>query len=158
MTETRKTLASRLIGAWELVSYSEINAETNERKHPMGEHPTGFILYTHDGYMSAQIQGAGRSLFADNDMFRGKPEEYTASGKSYLAYSGPYRADEATSTVTHLVEVSLFPNWINKDQVRMADFPDGNLRLRFDQPQRSNGALITAELVWARCVSQSVSA
>ena len=41
-------------------------------------------------------------------MYRGTAEEYVAAGLSYLAYSGPYRVDEARRTVEHGMAASLF--------------------------------------------------
>jgi hypothetical protein len=35
---------------------------------------------------------------------------------SFIAYAGPFSAD-ANGTVTHHVDVSLFPNWQGHDQV-----------------------------------------
>jgi Lipocalin-like domain len=105
------SLREALVGAWQFVSCVETDAETGEIFLPMGPHPLGFILYTPDGYMSAQLSGTDRANFARDDMYGGTPEEYVAAGISYLAYSGPYRVDEASRTVEHGMDVSLFPNW-----------------------------------------------
>ncbi len=46
----------------------------------------------------------------------------------YLAYAGSYTLDGMT--VTHHVEMSLFPNWIGTDQVRaIAILENGDLEL-----------------------------
>ena len=50
--------------------------------------PEGLILYTPDGYMSAQLSAADRPNFESDDMYKGKPQDYVAAGLSYLAYSG----------------------------------------------------------------------
>lgn len=151
-TSSSTPIAKRLVGAWKLVSYVEINGETGAKRFPMGDDATGFIIYTHDGYMSAQIQGASRPLFAGGDMFNGTSEEYKAAGRTYLAYSGPYHVDEERSIVTHVVDVSMFPNWVDKDQVRQADFPEGRLQLSFDQPRGPNDVPKRNQLTWERCV------
>jgi hypothetical protein len=49
-----KFLREQLVGAWELTSFVERDIETGVENHPFGEHPLGLILYTPDGYMSAQ--------------------------------------------------------------------------------------------------------
>ena len=60
------SLRETLIGAWELVSCTEIDFETKEVYLPMGETPVGFILYTPDGYMSAQLSAPDDHPCRDN--------------------------------------------------------------------------------------------
>ncbi len=48
-------LRDRLIGAWTLVSYQEIPVDGSDPFEPLGHEPQGIILYTPDGYMSAQL-------------------------------------------------------------------------------------------------------
>ena len=66
------SLRDALIGAWRLVSCVETDVKTGEVFLPMGEHPQGFILYTPDGYMSAQLSAPDRAGFASGDMYRGR--------------------------------------------------------------------------------------
>ena len=89
------SLREALIGAWQLVACVETDVETGEIFLPMGPHPAGFILYTPDGYMSAQLSSPDRADFASDDMYRGTPEDSVAAGTSYLAYSGPARSSTA---------------------------------------------------------------
>ena len=37
--------------------------------------------------------------------------------RHFIAYAGPFSADAGNGTVTHHVDVSLFPNWQGHDQV-----------------------------------------
>src|SRR5882762_503108 len=73
------SLRESLIGAWELVSAVERDVETGVENNVLGERPQGFILYTPDGYMSAQLQGPARAPFKEGDLLRGSPEEYSAA-------------------------------------------------------------------------------
>ncbi len=57
----------KLIGSWSLESYSETDVETGEVTYPMGRNPEGLILYTTDGYMSAQLGNNGRNRFQSDD-------------------------------------------------------------------------------------------
>src|SRR6516164_7764583 len=68
-------LRERLIGAWKLVSYVEKPVDGSAPFYPMGEEPHGIIMYTPDGYMSAQLMHPGRPRFASGDWFRGSDEE-----------------------------------------------------------------------------------
>lgn len=140
----------RLIGTWTLQSYVETNMDSGEKNHPMGETPSGFIIYTADGYISAQISAQRREPFARNDMFDGSPQEYTAAGRSYLAYSGSYDVDESAGKVFHTIAISLYPNWAGMRQARIVTLDGNTLRLSFERPQLSRGAMRTADLVWVR--------
>jgi hypothetical protein len=48
-------LREQLIGAWRLVSYIESPADGSPKRVPMGEKAQGIIMYTPDGYVSAQL-------------------------------------------------------------------------------------------------------
>jgi hypothetical protein len=145
-----RSLRESLIGAWRLVSSVETDVKTGAVDRPMGDKPEGLILYTPDGYMSAQISAADRPNFESGDMYTGKPEEYVAAGLTYLAYSGPYYVDEASRIVEHEMFVSLFPNWRGQRQVRIVKLNENELHLSTNQPQLFDGSLKTAAIVWRR--------
>jgi len=152
---TRPEVASRslretLIGAWRLVSSVETDIKTGAVDRPLGDKPEGLILYTPDGYMSAQLSAADRPNFESGDMYRGKPEEYVTAGLSYLAYSGPYYVDEANRIVEHEMFVSLFPNWKGQRQVRIVKLDEKELHLSPDRPLMFNGSLKMATIIWRR--------
>jgi hypothetical protein len=144
------SLREALIGAWQLVACVETDVQTGEIFLPMGPHPAGFILYTPDGYMSAQLSSPDRADFASGDMYRGTPGDYAAAGTSYLAYSGLYRVDEARRTVEHGLAVSLFPNWQGQRQLRIPELDGDTLVLATDRPILFAGSLKTARITWRR--------
>jgi hypothetical protein len=147
---TVPALREALIGAWRLVSCVETDAETGEIFLPMGEHP--LILYTPDGYMSAQLSAPDRRNFESGDMYQGAPEEYASAGISYLAYSGPYCVDEARGAVEHEMFVSLFPNWKDQRQLRIVRLEGDELQLSTGEPDLFNGSLKAAAITWRRAV------
>jgi hypothetical protein len=146
----KKSLRERLIGAWQLVSYVEKDVETGEEKKPLGEKPEGIIMYTPDGYMSAQLCSPGRKSFEGGDMYRGKVEEYAAEGSTYIAYTGPFYVDEQKQALKHEMQISLFPNWTGQQQVRLVEVDDKVLHLSTDVPMKFSGGNKTASLFWAR--------
>ncbi len=150
---SERLLREQLVGAWSLSSFVERDIETGVENHPFGERPLGLILYTPDGYMSAQLQRADRHAFADGDLLRATPEEYAAAGSSYVAYSGRFFVDEAKRSLSHEMAVSFFPNWLGQRQVRLVAVDGDRLQLSTDGPQRFNGALKTATLTWRRAQS-----
>jgi lipocalin-like protein len=117
MSEMRE----RLIGAWTLVSYVLLASDGSEPIHPLGTEARGFIMYTPDGYMSAQIMRTGRPAFASGNPVR-------AAG------------------------LSLFPNWIDVDQVRRVAFDGDLLTLSTVTPTPGRGREFAARLTWRRAV------
>jgi hypothetical protein len=147
---SEKSLREQLIGAWVLASCVECDIETAVENHPLGGRPFGLILYTPDGYVSAQLQRRQRLPFADGDLFRATPEEYSAAGSSYIAYSDRFFVDEDKKSLSHEMAVSFFPNWFGRRQVRLVEVNGETLQLSTDGPQRLNGTLKTATLTWRR--------
>ena len=143
-------LRDRLLGAWKLVSYQEIPVDGSDPFEPFGHDPQGIILYTADGYMSAQLSKPDRPEFASGDWFGGTPGEYQMEASSYIAYSGPFHVDEANQALTHSMFVSLFPNWTGKSQPRVVAIDGDVLRLGTATPMQSNGKTVNAVLTWHR--------
>jgi hypothetical protein len=52
------SLRDALLGAWELASFVAADGVTGAERHPLGTSPRGLILYTADGFMSAQLSKA----------------------------------------------------------------------------------------------------
>src|SRR5258707_13098161 len=141
---SENSLREQLIGAWALSSFVERDIETGVENHPFGKRPLGLILYTPDGYVSAQLQRPERPPFADGDILRATPEECAAAGSSYIAYSGRFFVDEGTKSLSHEMAVSFFPNWFGQRQGGVVEGDDDYLRLRADGPRRGDGVLKTA--------------
>ena len=78
-----KTISSQLVGAWKLVGYIE-EREGHEDVHPFGPKPEGFLIYTPDGFVSAQVQKPGRAAFLSADWRNATAEEYAESGSGYM--------------------------------------------------------------------------
>jgi len=151
---TPSTIREQLLGAWTLAEYVETEVNSCSVHHPLGESPLGIIMYTADGYMSAQLQRRDRVPFAGNDMFRGEASEYLAAGSTYLGYSGRFIVDEAAHVVSHHADVSFFPNWFGQTVTRVAKFEgDDSLILATERPQRFNGTMKIARLRWQRAIS-----
>jgi Lipocalin-like domain len=135
-----------LVGTWRLITFRGRNAEGDVRP-ALGENPRGLLVYTADGYMIAILSEGGRRPFNSRDFSGGTPEEALAAVNSYISYSGRYEVDG--DTVTHHVEMSLFPNWVGQDQTRRLRITEDKLVL--STPTYSvSGNEWTFELVWER--------
>lgn len=149
-----KTLREQLIGAWKLVSYVELPVDGSAPFYPMSEKPMGIIMYTPDGYMSAQLMHPDRKNFASGDWFDGTDEEYKAEASSYIAYTGPFHVDEEKQTLTHSMFTSLFPNWTGQTQPRVVKIEGDMLHLASASPLMSGGKKVNSKLVWKRAERQ----
>jgi hypothetical protein len=131
-------IRARLIGGWRLARYSVTAGEGGETDHPLGNNPLGTILYTPDGYMSAQLAMPGADE-ADRD-----PDGY------YVAYSGPYEVDEQTRTVFHHVQVSVIPSWLGTTLIRRVQFREPGTLVLSEEPRPHDGVMTTTTITWSR--------
>jgi len=149
------TLHDAILGGWELSSFSSRDAATGAVTHPLGSSsgpsftspssrlaeplgsaPRGLILYTGDGYMSAQLTtGTGAQLTTGTD-------------ETYIAYGGRFHVDEDTATVHHEVSVSMMPELLTAPQVRQVAL-DGD-RLTLSATTTNDGVTSHNTLVWVR--------
>jgi hypothetical protein len=144
------SLRARLLGAWRLLDAVAAPVDGSPPHRPHGDRPTGLILYAPDGHMSVQIMEPGRAVPESADWTALTPEEYAAEARSYFAYAGTFEVDEEAGTVTHRVQVSLFPRWVGDGQVRTVEFEGDRLTLSSAEPLLTAGGLVRMHLVWER--------
>ncbi len=140
-----------ILGAWRLISYAVRPIDGTPIEYPFGEDAEGFLIYTEDGYMSAQLMRRHRPPYDHPTGAGGTTEQSAAAARGYLAYSGPFDLDETTGTVKHHASISLYPNWVGRDQIRHGDLCDGRLTLVADIKDES-GSKARATLTWGRPV------
>jgi len=140
--------SSALIGTWRLVTW-ESRAGAGEISYPFGETPVGVLTYDARGRMSAQLMRRNRPAFKAADLFRGSPDEIKAAFEGFVAYFGTYTVDQRTSTVTHHVEGSSFPNYVGTDLKRSFTIVGDRLTLR-TEPFTLGGETRMGVLVWER--------
>ena len=139
-------MKNNIVGGWELVEW-KTEDEHGDIDYPFGKRVTGIIMYTPDGYMSANIIATGREKL----ILDGLSLESMLQGKGvYLSYSGTYTlyADK----VVHHVKVALIPEWIGEDQERDMEFKDNYLILRAELVL-NNGISQQHTLTWKKVVS-----
>jgi hypothetical protein len=127
---------NEILGSWELVSFQAHDTTTGDVRHPLGGRPRGLILYTDDGFMSAQLapEGAGTDL------------------GEYIAYSGPFHVDEQASTVRHDVRMATMPDLVAQPQLRHVSLEPGRLTLSATMTD-DTGATTHSTLTWQRPAS-----
>ena len=134
------TVAQRLVGSWELVSYEIIAADGSRRP---GNYDRGQITYDASSRMSAHLMHSANKA----DTPPQSDELRAAAYRRYLGYYGPFVVDTANGTVTHIVEGSSNPSWVGSRQVRYFELSADSQRLTLSL---RDGARTTQSLVWKR--------
>jgi hypothetical protein len=150
-TPSGEELRTILIGAWELVSYVERPTDGSEDRYPLGREPKGLIMYTPDGFMSAQLMNPKRTPVASGDWFEMTDAETREEAINYIAYSGPFAIEGGE--LTHSMSVSLFPNWIGQTQPRVVETDGKTLHLSTAIPIMSGGVEVNSCLSWKRATA-----
>ena len=91
---------NRFIGNWKLTEWINISRD-GKVNYPFGKDAAGIISYDDQANMAVQIMKKERPLFASEDPLQAKPEEVIAAFISFMAYSGKYEVDVASSRVIH---------------------------------------------------------
>ena len=131
-----KSLKDQVIGAWSLVSGSQIGPDAE-----------GLLILDASGRMSMQIMNPNRAKFASNSRVKGTAEENQAAVHGMISYFGRYLIDEAGKTINYEIERSSYPNWDRSQQKR--PFTVSATELRYTNPAPSSGGPAAA-LVWKR--------
>ena len=135
------------IGTWRLVSWENTSID-GRISHPYGKHPVGYLLYTADGYMAAEIMDSDRHQhdpgFPVEPAFAQtlSDKDRLAAYNTYLSYCGTYSYSIEDGMMIHHVKAGLIPSWAGNDQPRHFEFKDGRLILGGGR----------AQLVWKRAV------
>jgi hypothetical protein len=143
-------------GTWRLLEYS-FHHENGDVEHPWGKEVVGYLLYSPQGYMSANLSPVHRNwryrharLKAEvpgADESRSLRLARRGVPRDYIAYSGPFELKNGI--IIHHVEVSLFPHWVGLPQVRHYEFSGNQLTLR--TPVINSGRdRVVAQLRWER--------
>lgn len=121
-------LRQRIIGAWKLesyIAYPTPESPIQRPTFPMTKNVTGFIMYTPDGYLSAQMLIPGQQSFKRGE---GEEPQWAEAGKRFFAYCGPYYiSDEGSGReeiLRHTFQVCNLPGWIGDVQVRTHRFEE----------------------------------
>jgi len=139
------TLRNSLLGAWTL----ENPVDGSPPRHPFGDDAQGRLIYDHGGWMSVQLMVASRPSFASGDWFQATSEELS-SAAAFIGYSGTFVIDERAATVSHVIDMSFFPNWIGQTQIRRISLALNRLELTPVEPIRSDGRDVIPTLQWMR--------
>jgi Lipocalin-like domain len=117
----------------------------------MTEEPMGIIMYTADGYMSAQLSKPNRKPFASATASKVRLTSTSRKPPPTSPIPASSR-DEEAKTLQHSMFVSLFPYWIGQTQPRVVQIDGDDLYLSTANPIQSGGKEANSHFRWKRGV------
>jgi hypothetical protein len=96
-------------GAWQLLSYDVEEQANGNTFAPMGDNPSGYVIFTAEGRLSFMLSAEGRQPGSN-------AEERSALLSSMIAYTGTYRLED-DRWITQ-VDVAWNPEWVGTEQTR----------------------------------------
>ena len=139
-------MVNLLVGTWRLASF-EVRTEDGSINYPLGCDAIGYLTYTANGHVFVAMMNPNCPRFSSEDPSKGRPEEKIAVFDSYMTYCGTYILQE--NRIIHHLELSLVPNWIGSDLVRIIDLVEDRLSV-VTLPQLVFGRWQTGYLIWTR--------
>lgn len=139
---------NNLQGSWQLVSWEILYPGDEKKVFPFGENPKGILMYSADGYMSANISRAGRRPLSTDSLRKAPSSEKLTAFETNFSYAGPYRIEG--NKVIHTVEYSLNPNMVATKQIRDMAFEGDHLILSADEPLGASGQSRHHQLIWKK--------
>jgi hypothetical protein len=144
-----QTLASQLLGTWRLDSREDRTAAGERRIDPgLGADPVALLVYDSAGNFAAQFMKRDR---AGNEVaVTGRAGlNNSASVNGYDAYFGTYTVDEASRSVTQVLQGSLSPGDVGKVVTRDLHVEGDTLTIQLGTTS-GDGEPITRTLIWRR--------
>lgn len=111
-------MENNFVGVWELIDFAFYDKENKSKFKPFGDNVRGNLIYTIDGYMSANLGSLNRKLFRNSDYRLGTNEEIIEAYNNMISYSGSYIINEDKEFIVHKINMSMFPNWIGQNVKR----------------------------------------
>jgi hypothetical protein len=140
------SVSNPFVGTWTLRSTERKTLATGETALLWGEHPSGTLIYTAEGRMSALVLAEGRKAAAGTAPT--EAEAFTLF-RSMVAYAGRYTVEP--DRVIHHVEQSWNQAWTGTDVVRFYKFEGGRLTLTTAPAANPrDGKMSVSTLVWER--------
>jgi hypothetical protein len=139
---------AQFVGAWKLVSTEEKLKDGSSRPYQdLGPHGTGYLIYTADGHMCAELTGADRPKWK----VPATPAQKIAAMDTFSAYCGRFEVDEPNHVMWHYPELALDPNFVGTRQPRPYRFEANRLIFSDKQaPEDDDQSVDRWTIVWER--------
>lgn len=129
----------RLVGAWRLAAYHDVDEDGVTSEGPLGPDPEGLLLYEPGGFMAVSMMRTSSGPSGPSGGPSGPSDQY----ETFMGYAGRWRLDG--DRVVHRAEVSAHAFQLGIDQVRevvLATTDEGDVLTLYgnrpagDRPQR----------------------
>jgi len=131
----------RLLGVWQVVSVEREFQASAEKEYPRGKNPTGFLIFTLDGRVTALLTNEGRKApTTDQD----RADLFNAM----VAYTGKYRI-EGDKWIAK-VDVAWNPALLGTEQTRTFRFQGDRLQEINHWSALPEKGMARAVLTWER--------
>jgi len=148
--ETQSDVAALFLGTWVLQSFTEISSDGSSVE-PMGRNPQGFLLYTKEGIVSAQLTGVTDSSnevsFAESKASGGNGNPENAD--PYIGYCGTFTVNVELQEVVHIPVVAHDRSLIGRALHRKFQLSAERLILT-TTTHEAREDLIESRLLWCR--------
>jgi hypothetical protein len=139
---------AQFVGAWKLVSTEEKLKDGSSRPYQdVGPNGRGYLIYTADGHMCAELTGADRSKWN----VPATSAQKVAALDSFSAYCGRYEVDTVNHIMWHYPEIALDPSFVGTKHRRPYRF-EGNRLIFSDKqmPEEGDETVDWWKIVWER--------
>lgn len=133
-----------VVGVWRFVKEIDYRADGSTVEFVPPDGYTGQLIYTEDGFMSAQIIPRGRTWKPSNATLKDLQSTFDLS----TSYFGRYEIDWAKKQVTHKVAGNLDPSAETANYIREFKLTGDTLILT--GPWEYNGEKLKFEITWQR--------
>jgi hypothetical protein len=139
---------AQFVGAWKLVSTEEKLKDGSSRPYQdVGPHGTGYLIYTADGHMCAELTSADRPKWSVSPT----PAQKIAAMDTFTAYCGRFEVDEVNHVMWHYPDLALNPNFVGTKQRRPYRFEANRLIFSDKQaPEDHDETIDQWTIVWEK--------
>ncbi|KAE9367646.1 hypothetical protein N431DRAFT_486703 [Stipitochalara longipes BDJ] len=163
MTLTAPQAKERLLGAWQLLSFTTTLTTSSGAtiRQPMGDNPLGRLLFTPDGWISTFGNDSSNMIAPSGPWITATDAELALVARCMMSYIGKYKifvVGDGEVRLSTEVHVSLDPSWVGTTQERKVELrvEEGRelvvLSPVEDLPAPGGGKG-TAVLVWEKILS-----
>jgi hypothetical protein len=148
------SIRDRFIGTWALVSNEDRLTDGSTRSYPAtGPHGKGYLMYTADGHMCAELMNPDRPAWKDR--WNPSDAEKVSAIDGFVAYCGRYEIDEANRVMYHYPEIAWSPNYVGTKQPRPYTF-NGDL-LTFSDKATGQPGVAGYSITWRKVAASADS-
>jgi Lipocalin-like domain len=137
----------KIVGTWKVVSSQTTLKNGKKSFDPvLGPHGMGFLIYSADGHMCAELMNPDRPAWKNNR----KPtdQEKLSAFDGFFAYCGRYEIDAEKHLLVHLPEISMTQDYVGTRQIRPYRFE--GTRMVLGDKAKDDPEVESWQIVWEK--------